>query len=781
MTEITSRLSTALADRYRIEREIGSGGMAIVYLAQDLKHERRVAVKVLRPELAEALGPDRFLREIKIAAGLSHPHILPVHDSGKADGFLYYVMPYVEGETLRDRLNREGQLPIDEALQLTREIADALGSAHSRGVIHRDIKPENILLEEGHAVVADFGIARAVTAAGGDRLTETGLVVGTPAYMSPEQAGGDAVDGRSDLYSLGCVLYELLAGQPPFTGASAAALVRQHMTAEPTPVDILRPSVPKFVSNALTAALAKTPADRFQAPQFADALTTPIHVEDAPARRPRASIVGFGLLGVLIVAFLGWWFLAGLGGPTDRFDQPMRIAVLPFENLSSSEDDEYFSDGITRDVNAGLSKLRNATVIAHGSARRSAAADKGYRAIADELKVEFIVDGSVRRSDGRVHLNVSLIDPESGVQLWTDVFDCDATASDIFQSEREVVRQIAAALDIEAATETNQLVVTPTASTEAYDAYLLGRFFWNKRTESDIQTGLAYFQQAVALDPEYSAAHVGIADTWIFRGWYSVLAPTETFPKAKEAVVNALRFDETLAEAHTSRAHIYLEYDYDWESAEREYLRAIELDPTYPTAHHWYGGYLSAMGRHEEALAQAEAARELDPLSSIINTWVGLRHYFAGRHEVAIQEYERALDLNPRFAPGQWHLGWALEQTGRFDEAIAAAREAIDISGGNPLYLASLGHAYATAGDEARAREVLEQLAQEATSRHVSAYHTAVIYVALGEADEAFRLLDLALDERSPWIGYMAVDPRLDELQADPRLDALLRRANLVS
>ena len=331
MTDELDRLKAALADKYAIERELGRGGMATVYLAEDLKHERRVAVKVLRPELAEALGPDRFLREIKIAAGLSHPHILPVHDSGKADGFLYYVMPYVEGETLRDRLNREGQLPIDEALQLTREIADALGSAHSRGVIHRDIKPENILLEEGHAVVADFGIARAVTAAGGDRLTETGLVVGTPAYMSPEQAGGDAVDGRSDLYSLGCVLYELLAGQPPFTGASAAALVRQHMTAEPTPVDILRPSVPKFVSNALTAALAKTPADRFQALQFADALTTPIHVEDAPARRPRASIVGFGLLGVLIVAFLGWWFLAGLGGPTDRFDQPMRIAVLPFD------------------------------------------------------------------------------------------------------------------------------------------------------------------------------------------------------------------------------------------------------------------------------------------------------------------------------------------------------------------------------------------------------------------------------------------------------------------
>ena len=293
-----------------------------------------------------------------------------------------------------------------------------------------------------------------------------------------------------------------------------------------------------------------------------------------------------------------------------------------------------------------------------------------------------------------------------------------------------------------------------------------------------MQIALTYFQQAVDLDPGYSAAHVGIADAWIFRGWYSVLAPKETFPKAKQAVMNALEFDSTLAQAHTSLAHIHLEFDHDWEAAEREYKRAIALNSNYPTAHHWYGGYLSAMGRHEEALRQAERARELDPLSSIINTWVGLRHYFAGRHEVAIQEYEKALLLNDRFAPGHWHLGWALEQTGRYQEAISAAQQAIDISD-NPLYVASLGHAYAKAGDGEQARKILERLEQESATRHVSAYHTAVIYVALGETDDAFRWLDRAFEERSPWIGYMAVDPRLDGLRSDPRLDVLMTNARL--
>ncbi len=323
------------------------------------------------------------------------------------------------------------------------------------------------------------------------------------------------------------------------------------------------------------------------------------------------------------------------------------------------------------------------------------------------------------------------------------------------------------------------LTARPTENTEAYTLYLKGRHFWNKRTTADMQTGLSYFQQAVELDPSYALAHVGIADAWIFRGWYSVLTPKEAFPKAKHAALQAIEFDDTLAEPHTSLAHVHFEFDHDWEAAEREYKRAIELNPRHPNAHHWYSRFLSGMGRHQESLRHAETARELDPLSLIINTWVGVCHYLARRYDVAIEEYQKALELGPNFTAGHWHAGWAFEQTGRYEEAIAHAQRAVDLSGGSPTYIASLAHAYAIAGNPEEARKILEQLDEQSRTRHVSAYHVAVIHGALGDIDEGFRWLDLALEEQSPWIGYMRVDPRLDPFRADPRFDTLLQKARL--
>jgi tetratricopeptide (TPR) repeat protein len=325
------------------------------------------------------------------------------------------------------------------------------------------------------------------------------------------------------------------------------------------------------------------------------------------------------------------------------------------------------------------------------------------------------------------------------------------------------------------------LSLRPTDDHEAYTLYLKGRYFWNKRTAADIQTALDYFQQAVDLDPGYSLAWVGIADTWIFRGWYSRLAPRETFPKAKLAVTRALEFDSTLAEAHASLAHVHLEFDHDWDAAEREYRRAIQLNPKYPVAHHWYGGFLSAMGRHEEALRHAETARTLDPLSLIIQTWVGLRYYFAGNHAAAITEYLQALELDREFAPAHWHLGWAYAQTGRFPEAVSEAERALAIDQGNLAYLASLGHAYARAGRTQDARTTLSRLAQASTSRHVSAYHVAAIHIALGDTTAGLDWLERAHDEQSPWIGYLGVDPRLDPVRSHPRFASLLRKARLRS
>ncbi len=458
------------------------------------------------------------------------------------------------------------------------------------------------------------------------------------------------------------------------------------------------------------------------------------------------------------------------------------IAVLPFENLGPSED-AYFAAGMTDEITSRLSAVSGLGVISRLGALRYAGTDKSLSEIGAELSVGYILSGSVRWAggdSGRVRITPELVRVADNTQLWSEPYE--RVIEDIFEVQSDIAGRVTEWLGVNLLEgERTNLTARPTENLDAYTLYLKGRYFWNKRTEERIQVALAYFQQAVELDPGYALAHVGIADSWIFRGWYSRLAPNETFPKAKEAVAQALKLDETLAEAHTSRAHIYLEYDYDWEAAEREYLRAIELNPRYPIAHHWYGGYLSAMGRHEEAMRQAERARELNPLSLIINTWIGLRQYFAGRYDVAVLEYQKALELDPDFAPAHWHMGWALEKTGRYEEAISAAQRAIEISDGNPLYIASLGRAYAIAGRDQEARAILHQLELESVSRHVSAYHVAVIYGALGQTDEAFLWLDRAYEERSPWIGYVREDPRTEDLRSDPRFSALLQKVRLNS
>ncbi|MBA2439800.1 MAG: protein kinase [Thermoleophilaceae bacterium] len=804
------RLRAGLTSRYHIVREIGRGGMATVYLAGDLKHDRQVAVKVLTPELAAALGPQRFLREIQIAAMLAHPHILPLHDSGEADGFVFYVMPYVEGETLRDRLVREKQLPIGEAVRIVREVADGLAYAHSLGIIHRDIKPENILFMGGHAVVADFGVATAVGAAAGARLTESGLAVGTPAYMSPEQAmGQDDVDGRTDTYSLGCVLYEMLSGDPPFAGSTFHAVLAKKLS-EPVPqLSNLRETVSPALEEAVRRALAKTPADRFDtATAFAsaaakgEASVAPADLSAGRARRagardalrPSVARAVFLLVCILAVALVGSVWRLRLGDSsrtqrpvstldTDSLRQSM-IAVLPFENLGHA-DNEYFAAGMTDEITSRLSAVSGLGLVPSRAAQRYARTNITMREIGRALGIDYLLVGSVRwagtGTDSRsVRVTLELLRARDERQLWSKTYD--RVIDDIFEVQSDIAAQVIERLGVTLLEgERGRLAANPTENHEAYTLYLKGRYFWNKRTEENIQIALDYFQQAVDLDPSYSLAWVGIADTWIFRGWYSRLAPRETFPRAKHAAMRALDFDSTLAEAHASMAHIHFEFDHDWEAADREYRRAIQLEPRYAVAHQWYGGFLSAMGRHGEALKHAETAQALDPLSPIIQTWVGLRYYFAGKHEEAIAVYQKALELDLNFAPAHWHLGWAYEQTGRFKEGVAAAERALAIDERSLLYLASLGHAYARAGLKKEARATLSRLAQASTDRHVSAYHVAVIHIALGDTNAGLDWLERAHDEQSPWIGYLGVDPRVDPVRGHPRFERLLGKARLRS
>ncbi len=753
MPDPSDRLKAALAERYTIERELGAGGMATVYLARDAKHDRHVALKVLRPDLAVTLGPARFLREIQIAARLTHPHILPLHDSGEADSFLYYVMPYVEGESLRDRLAREKQLPLEDALQIAREVADALSYAHSHDVVHRDIKPENILFEGGHAVVSDFGIARAISAAGGDKVTETGLVLGTPAYLSPEQASGEeTIDGRTDIYALGCVVYELLAGQPPFTGPTIESVVHQHLTAEVRPVTAVRPVVPAEVARALERALAKTPADRFRtALQFAEALSPPRTREPVPAAAAAKS-----------------------------------IAVLPFANLSPDPDNEYFSDGITEEIINALAQLPDLQV----AARTSSFAFKGKAAeiaeVGAKLKVATVLEGSVRKAGNRVRITAQLVNVSDGYHLWSERYDREL--DDIFAIQDAIARTIAHRLELTLAGPKGAALVTPpTENLAAYQLYLKGRYFWNQRGRTGLTKGLECFQEALSLDPNFAQAHAGVADAYTLLAFYGFRPPKEVMPEAKAAAQRALAIDDALPEAHASMGFIHLVYDWNWAAAERELKRAIALNPRYVLARYWYATLCSSMLRFDESIAEDERAVEIEPLSIFTNTHLGWMLLGAGRTARAIEQLRKAIELDPHFALGHWLLGCAHSCESRYQDALPELKMAVELSNGLSWMVAALAVGCAEAGRTEEARRLLGELRARASREYVRALHVAGVCAALGDTEEAFIWLEKAYEERDvvlPFFGEghlpaAALMGLPVPLRDDPRYRALLRKIGL--
>ena len=756
----------------------------------------------------------RFLREAKSAAALDHPYICKIYEVGEEEGQSFISMEYIPGQTLSQKLT-EGPLPLKNALQMAVEIAEALNAAHKKDIVHRDLKPSNIMLTpDGHVKVMDFGLAKQLTSPKGQEeeittaLTRQSTTLGTVPYMSPEQVRGQEVDTRSDIFSFGVIIYELLTGVNPFKKDGYMDTAHAILSQTPPPLTRYTEDIPLLLQHTVKKMLAKEPDRRYQllhevrtnllevlSEDSGSATSSGVDRLEPLATRgfPGGTWMGLAAVVARLRTLIGF-LMFGPGAkeaPENAAQAPPvatamsereMIAVLPFDNLGSAED-AYFAEGMTEEITSRLGAVSGLGVISRRRALRYSDTHKSTREIGEELGVGYILDGGVRWAAGgtsnRVRITPELIRVVDDTQLWSKPYD--RVIDDIFEVQSEIAKEVIEQLGVTLLEgERMPLTARPTENLEAYTLYLKGRHFWNKRSPDDTTLGLTYFQQAVELDPGYSLAHVGIADTWISRGWYSALAPKETFPKAKQAVLKALEFGDLLAEPHASRAFIYQLFDHDWEAANREYERAIELNPRYPTAHHWYGGYLSAMGRHEEALKEAETARELDPLNLIINTWVGLRYYLAGRYDMAIEEYENALELGPDFEPAHWHLGWAFEQTGRYEEAIAEAQTAIDLSGGNPLYIASLGHAYAKAGRDEEARETLDRLEQESRTRHVSAYHIAVIHGALGDADEAFRWLDRAYEEQAPWICYMRVDPRIDgRLRSDPRFEVLLQQARL--
>jgi len=785
VTDVPDRLADALKDRYRLQRELGRGGMATVYLAEDLKHHRPVALKVLKPDLAAVLGSERFLREIETSAGLNHPHILPLHDSGNADGFLYYVMPYVEGESLRDCLHREKQLSLDDALRVAREVADALSYAHSRGVVHRDIKPENVMLQAGHAVVADFGIARAVDQASADKLTGTGVTVGTPAYMSPEQAAGRRdLDGRSDLYSLGCVLYELLAGQPPFTGPTVESLVHQHLTAAPPSVTTIRPTAPGWVAAALTRSLAKTPADRFRtAQEFSDALLAPQtaagrRAERTPARRRWPALLTGGLA-LLASAAVIWRYVAPAAFAHRATIRS--LTVVPVKSVGADSSSIVLAEALSLALNTQLGQLGGIEVRGHFSAARYRDQDQADVAIARELGVDGVLHTTFLRYRDSVQVHAQLFDA-AGSMVWARQYDYGL--QNLLLLSSDVARDIAHGIEVTVTSEEEErLAAAPAVDPAAYEQYAWGHLLWTQRGEG-LMRSLAYFQRAIALDSGFADAWAGLADAYNMLGFYNLMRPTRAFPLGRAAAEVALRLDPANARAHTALAAVHGWYDLDQDASLREFRAAITSNPEYWIAYAWRAPLLQVLGRSEEAIASGMEAIEGDRYYPITHMALGWRDYVARDFAQAEQRFRRILDLTPGSPVAHRLLGQTLTEMGRFAEAESELRSALTGTGHSWAVDAQLVYLLAKAGRRDSAEGILTDLQRRfhAQARdtviqpYVAAFDVAIAYVGLGPADSALAWLDRAFREKDGELFLFPVEPRLQGLRADPRFAALLDR-----
>jgi TolB-like protein/Flp pilus assembly protein TadD len=716
MSDLQERLQKAVADRYRVEQEIGRGGMATVFMAQDPKHGRPVAIKVLHPHLAAALGSERFLREIQIAARLQHSHIVPLYDSGQGEGLLYYVMPYIEGESLRQRLQRETQLPLDDALQIGRAVAAALDYAHRHNVVHRDIKPENVMLHEGAAMVTDFGIAKAVTAAASDNLTQTGTAVGTPAYMSPEQAGGEAeLDGRSDIYSLGCVVYEMLAGRTPFTGPTAQSIIAQCFAEPVPPLRSLRDTVPDGVERAVLRSLAKIPGDRFAtAAQFAQALGS-VGASTPPGAMPVAQ-----------------------GGGTKS------IAVLPFVDMSPQRDQEYFCEGIAEELINALTKVGELRIASRTSAFAFRGKDVSIRRIGEELGVAAVLEGSVRKAGNKLRVTAQLVNVADGYHLWSERYDRDL--EDVFAIQDEIAENIVKALRVMLTDKEKRALERPaTENVQAYEFYLRGRQYYHQWRKKSIEYARRMFERAIALDPQFARAYAGIADccSFLAKYWDSskvILEGAETYSR------KALELAPDLAEAHVSRG-LALSYSKRYEEAEREFEFALRLDPKLFEAHYLYGRARFEQGKNTEAAQLFEEASRLRPddYQAPVFRWqalvaLGRKADAEACHRQALQVLERHVELNPEDSRALNLGGVVLARGGRAEQAREWVKRALAIDPEDSWML----------------------------------YNTACFYAVQGERDEAIKCLEQALElgfGHREWIDH---DSDLDSLRDHPRFQALL-------
>jgi serine/threonine protein kinase/Flp pilus assembly protein TadD len=720
MPSVLDRLRTPLADRYTIEREVGRGGMATVFLAHDLKHDRRVALKVLHPELAASLGPERFLREIKVAARLNHPHIVPLHDSGQAGELLYYVMPFVEGESLRQRLAREKQFSVDDTLDIARDVAAALDYAHRQGVVHRDIKPENVMLHEGEALVTDFGIAKAVTAAANENLTQTGSAVGTPAYMSPEQAAGEAeLDGRSDVYSLGCMVYEMLSGSAPFTGPTAQAIITKRFT-EPVPsVRAARATVPEAVDSAVTKSLARVPADRFAtAAQFGHALL--LHTGATPPGNAATT--------------------------TASQTVAKSIAVLPFADMSPARDQEYFCEGMAEEIINALTKIQALQVASRSSAFAFKGQNQDIRKVGEQLGVSTVLEGSVRKAGNKLRITAQLINVADGYHLWSDRFDREM--EDVFAIQDEIAQSIVRALRVMLSEDEKRAIgQAPAPDVQAYEYYLRGRQVFHQFRRTSIQFARRMFERAKEIDPNYATAYAGAADccSVLYMYWDGSQANLEN---ADVYSKKALELGPELAEAHVARG-LAVSLSGRYPEAERQFETAIRLNPKLFEAHYFFARALFQQGKYADAVKEYEEASRTRPedyqsrllLVPVLKS-LGRMAEAEATMRSGVRVVEKHLELNPDDVRALCFAAIALIQLGERDRALESARRGLELAPEDSSVL----------------------------------YNVACAYALGGDTDRALECLDRAVTNGFGHRAWLENDSDLDSLRADPRFAALLEK-----
>ncbi len=745
---------------YEIIEQLGQGGMGLVYKARDLVLQRVVALKVL-PQRALA-DPDlvlRFTQEARAASALSHPNIMTLYEIGEdAEGAPFIVMELIEGTLLSQKI---AGIPLElpTLLDAAAQLADALDHAHARGIIHRDIKPANIMLSMGGQVkVLDFGLAKmnpAVRHASFDNgptevYTDPSIVMGTVQYMSPEQALGREIDQRSDIFSFGIVLYEMCTGRAPFKGISATETIDRIVHEDPQPIARLNHEVPADLERIVRKCLEKDKSFRYQSARD-------IIVDLQSVKR------GSGATGKVVIADRRWSIDA--------------IAVLPFVNASTDPEMEYLSDGIAESVIRNLSGIPNLKVKSFSSVMRYKGQAQDAEIVGRELGVQALITGRVMDRAGSLMLSVELVAANDNTQLWGHRYR--RKMQDIFELEEEIAREVSDQLRITLTGKGQPGARRQTANVEAYRSYLKGRYHWNRRMPAETWTAVQYFQEALQFDPSYALAYAGLADAYALLGAYDIMPPKEVLPKAKAAAMQALEIDDELAEAYTSLAFVKQTLDWDWAGAERDYQRALELNPSYATAHHWYALSLDAYGRHSEALAEMERAQELDPLSLIIHANLGLMHYHARRYDEAIRQCLTTVAMDPNFVRALWYLGLAYAHQSKFAESIEYLQKAADVSARTPFVIATLGYSYGVAGEKEAAAKILAELEQRSHSAYVSGFAMACPYLGIGDSEKAFEWLEKAYEERSTWMLPLRVEPMYDRIRDDARFADLSRRVGL--